>query len=239
MRKIMWIISFISLVGTAIAIMYLPDSIPMHHDFAGNIDRWGSKYESFIFPAVILGMSLHWTLFIKYYEKKARQAEDDKKRAEILSNVKVLSIVGLAMAAAFTVMHGGILYKSYNEAVFTGEKPAINTDRLWEIVTGVLMIIVGNIMTKTRNNATVGLRCKWTRYNDATWQKGNRFAAYAIIIAGLLTVFTSAVAKTLTTATILMLAYILAALAVSLVYAYKIYSEETKKETNQNNNLEN
>ncbi len=235
MRKIMWIISFISLIGTAIAIQFMPESVPMHHDLAGNIDRWGSRYENFIFPAVILAMSLHWTLFIRHYEKKARLAGDDKKRVEILSNVKVLTIVGLVMAAGFTVMQGFILYKTYNEAVFSGEKPFIDTDRIWGILMGVMVIVLGNFMTKTRNNATVGFRCKWTRYNDVTWQKGNRFAAYAHVVAGLVTVVTAALVKNLMTTAILMGAYILAALAVSLIYAYKIYTEEIKKNGTDNN----
>ena len=45
----MWIISFIALAGTAIVLPYMPDSVPMHYDMSGNIDRWGSKYENMIF----------------------------------------------------------------------------------------------------------------------------------------------------------------------------------------------
>ncbi len=74
MKKIMWFISFISLLGTAAVMGFLPDSVPMHYDFSGNIDRWGSKYEEFLFPAVIILMSLFWTVFIRHFEKKAEKA---------------------------------------------------------------------------------------------------------------------------------------------------------------------
>ena len=57
MKKIMWAISFISLIGTVIVLQFMPDRIPMHYDMAGNIDRWGSKYESLIFPILILAIS--------------------------------------------------------------------------------------------------------------------------------------------------------------------------------------
>ncbi|MCR5405919.1 MAG: hypothetical protein K6E88_03955 [Lachnospiraceae bacterium] len=32
MKKIMWGISLFSLIGTAIVLLFMPDSIPMHHD---------------------------------------------------------------------------------------------------------------------------------------------------------------------------------------------------------------
>ena len=99
MKKIMWIISFISLAGTAIMVQFMPDSVPMHYDMAGNIDRWGSKYENLIFPIIILVMSLFWKLFIRYFEKKALKSTDEKESACAKSNAKVISIVGLCMAA--------------------------------------------------------------------------------------------------------------------------------------------
>lgn len=39
----------ISVVGTAVLIVFMPDTVPAHYNFAGEIDRWGSKYENFAF----------------------------------------------------------------------------------------------------------------------------------------------------------------------------------------------
>ena len=121
MKKIMWIISFVSLAGTAIVLQFMPDNVPMHYDMAGNIDRWGSKYENLLFPVIILAMSLFWTLFTRYYENKADKSQDEKEIAGAKSNAKVLSIVGLCMSVMFTVMQGFILYGSYTEAVSGAE----------------------------------------------------------------------------------------------------------------------
>ena len=82
MKKIMWIISILSLVFTTVVLLFMPDSVPMHYDIAGEIDRWGSKYENLLFPAIILLMSLLWHLFISYYEKKSNKASVEKERAE-------------------------------------------------------------------------------------------------------------------------------------------------------------
>ncbi|MCR5203628.1 MAG: DUF1648 domain-containing protein [Lachnospiraceae bacterium] len=88
MKKIMWLISFIALGGTAIAIQFMPESIPMHRDFAGNIDRYGSRYESFLMVIVILAFSLFWTLLIRYFEKKAIKLEDEKRKIRCKNKCK-------------------------------------------------------------------------------------------------------------------------------------------------------
>lgn len=105
---ILWIISFISLAGTAIVLQFMPERVPMHYDMAGNIDRWGSKYENLVFPLIILLLSLFWTMFIRFFEKKADKVSDEKESTGARSNAKVLSIVGISMAAMFTVMQGFI-----------------------------------------------------------------------------------------------------------------------------------
>ena len=66
MKKLMWSISLFSLIGTAVAIQFIPERVPMHYDAAGNVTRWGSKNENFIFPIMILFMSLIWAICIGY-----------------------------------------------------------------------------------------------------------------------------------------------------------------------------
>lgn len=52
--KILNCLSRIILIGTTMFLIcywkYIPAQVPMHHDFAGNIDRWGAKGELLILP---------------------------------------------------------------------------------------------------------------------------------------------------------------------------------------------
>lgn len=57
-NKILWLISAVPLIVTGIVLKSFPDKVPMHYDVSGNIDRWGSKNEQFIFPVFILCMTL-------------------------------------------------------------------------------------------------------------------------------------------------------------------------------------
>ncbi len=230
MKKIMWGISFFSLIGTAAVIRFMPESIPMHYDLAGNIDRWGSRNESLIFPIIILIMYLFWHLFILYFEKKALKAKDEKESAAAESNAKVLGIVGISMAAMFTVMNGFMLYSSYTAAMIGAEKQTMDIGKVSVFLTGIVLIVVGNFMTKTRNNGAVGFRISWSMYNDNTWRKSNRFAAVALMAAGVMTILSSVFAKSAAGATVLEIVYICLAAVVSTVYAHKVYVEEKRSE---------
>ena len=226
MKKIMWIISFVSLAGTALALQFMPDLVPMHYDAVGNIDRWGSKYENLIFPMIILAMSLFWTLFMRYFEKKALKAADDKESAGAGSNAKVLGIVGLCMVGMFTVMQGFILYGAYSESVSGATQWTVNIGKVSLILMGILFIVLGNYMTKTRINSVVGFRVSWSMYNDNTWRKSNRFGAYAIMAAGVVTIFIAAILNNSFGAAMAAAGAVMLAVVVTLVYSHKVYVQE-------------
>lgn len=80
MKKIMWIVAMIPVVVTSVVLQFMPDIIPMHHDLEGNTDRWGSKTESFIFPVIILFITLFWHLLIYVFEKKFKKQIQKRNR---------------------------------------------------------------------------------------------------------------------------------------------------------------
>lgn len=230
MKKAMWILSFIPLIGTATVLQFMPDQVPMHYDFEGNIDRWGSKYEELIFPVIILAMSLFWTLFIRYYEKKAIRETDEKESAGASSNAKVLGIVGVCMAAMFAVEHGFSLYGAYNEATSGASAWSVDIGKVSVVLMGIIFIVIGNFMTKTRINSTVGVRVSWSMYNDNTWRKSNRFGAYAIMIAGVVTIIMAVILKNSFGAAMAAVGTVILAAVVTLVYAHKVYVQEIESE---------
>ena len=232
MKKAMWIISFIALAGTAIVLQFMPDQVPMHYDAVGNIDRWGSKYENLIFPLIILVMSLFWTLLISYYEKKALRETDEKESAGARSNAKVIGIASLCMAVMFTVMQGFILYGAYTEVVSGATTWSVDIGKVSVILMGIIFIVLGNFMTKTRINSTVGVRVSWSMYNDNTWRKSNRFGAFAIMIAGVVTIIMAVLLKNSFGAAMAAVGAVILASAVTIIYAHKVYVQEieSKKE---------
>ena len=42
------------LILTLAALPHLPEEIPAHYGFSGQVDRWGNKYEALIFPVITI-----------------------------------------------------------------------------------------------------------------------------------------------------------------------------------------
>ena len=229
MKKIMWCAAMIPVIVTSIVLQFMPDKIPMHHDFAGNTDRWGSKTESFIFPIVILFVTFFWHLMILAFEKKAGRAETEKEQMEAKSNAKFLSIVGISQAVMFGIMHYFIMYSSYRQASLGSTKATVDIAKISCILCGILFIVLGNFMTKVKKNVVAGLRTTWSMYNDNTWRKSNRIGAICLIIAGVLTVVATVFANGMVS-TILLLVYVLLAAIVAVWYSQEVYDQEKKKE---------
>ena len=69
----------------------IPDKVPMHYDFAGNIDRWGSKLEILILPIITWIMYVFMTIIEKFPEAwntGVKVTEENIERVKKLYNKK-------------------------------------------------------------------------------------------------------------------------------------------------------
>lgn len=53
LNKIMLALSILPTLLTSVFLFFMNDTVPMHYNASGAVDRYGSKYENFIFPAII------------------------------------------------------------------------------------------------------------------------------------------------------------------------------------------
>lgn len=109
-----------------------------------------------------------------------------------------------------------------------GSKATIDIARVSCMLGGIMFVVLGNFMTKTKRNEAAGLQTVWSMYNDNTWRKSNRFGAICIIVAGLLTIITTAFANGMTS-TIFLLVYLLLATVVAVIYSKKVYNQEKRE----------
>ena len=228
MKTIMWVISMASFVITAVVLQFMPDRVPMHYDIAGNVDRWGSKYENLIFPGLIIFIALFTSLMIGYFQRKADRISLDKEKQEALQNKKVLEIVGVVMTSMFFIMQGFILYGAWKGALEQAKTQVVDIGKVSCVLLGAVLIILGTVVPKSKNNKVLGFRSTWSMYNDNTWEKSNRFAGIALVISGVLTVITGAFMKNSFAATMVSLGYLLLSVIISLIYARRIYLQEKK-----------
>ena len=226
-NKILWIVTFLPTIVTLIVVQFIPASIPMHSDLAGNIDRWGSKYESFIFPVMIIALTLFWQCFLRYYNKKKITGEDEKVRREAESNGKVIYVVAIGMAILFSIMHYFILYSSIMEAKNNLSSAYIDINFVTNTLLGIFFIVIGSYMLKCKLNSTVGVRTPWSMKNDKVWADANRFGGKSMIVSGILVVLETIFIGGFTS-TLIMIGIVIIDGIVSIIYSYKVYNKYEK-----------
>ena len=167
---------FLPLAVVLIALQFLPELIPAHYDMNNQVTRWGSKYETLIFPVI--------TVLFGYF--MLAMAKLSSKQEENGSNNKNVCIVtGIASLALFNAMTVYFLYADFN-SIENLSSIALDLNQLVFGLLGVAMIILGNIMPKLRMNPVVGLRSVWSMKNEITWKKGQRFGGISFIVSGII-----------------------------------------------------
>ena len=167
---------FLPLAVVLIALQFLPELIPAHYDMNNQVARWGSKYETLIFPVI--------TILFGYF--MLAMAKLSSKQEENGSNNKNVCIVtGIASLALFNAMTVYFLYADFN-SIENLSSIALDLNQLVFGLLGVAMIILGNIMPKLRMNSVIGLRSVWSMKNETTWKKGQRFGGISFIVSGII-----------------------------------------------------
>lgn len=211
-NKILFIVSFAPIIITAVSLIFMNDTVPMHYNINGEVDRWGSKYENFIFPAIIIAFYLFWIIYIKYYSVSNT---DDVEKAR--SNINVLYIIAIAITCAFLVLQCIFLIMAFS----ISESLSANIDipLIINCILSVVLIIIGNFLPKTKRNSIAGVRTSWTQKSDKAWYVANRNAGIAFVISGILTIIESSVIRGFIS-TIIMTAILLISFIISYIYSY-------------------
>lgn len=163
------------LVVVLIALKFLPEQIPAHYDFNNQVTRWGSKYETLIFPIFIIIFGL----FMLGMARLSAKHEENGR-----NNENVCIVAGIMVLILFNAMTGYFLYTDFNKAENLSSV-AIDINQLVFGILGVSMIIIGNIMPKVRMNSVMGLRTSWSMKNEITWKKSQRFGGISFIVGGI------------------------------------------------------
>lgn len=164
------------LILTLTALPHLPLQIPAHYGFNGQVDRWGSKYETLIFPIINILFGVLMALFARI---AARQEKDGT------NNLRACLIAGLLGLLIFNAMNLFFLYTDFAQ---TENLNTLSLDicQMLFFLTGFALLILGNFMPKVRMNSLVGLRTKWSMKNEQVWKKCQQFGGDSLMITGIL-----------------------------------------------------
>lgn len=146
----------------------LPESMPTHWNVYGNIDSYMPKqYAVWMFPLLGIVMLILFKIAPSFDPNK-------KKYQHFSSEWQILQTVFVAF---FTYMQAITFYAAYN--------PSLIIMRPMFIGLGILFILLGNYLSKIRQNYFIGIKVPWTLASEDNWNKTHRFASWTFVLAGI------------------------------------------------------
>ena len=209
-KKLFYVLMFLPLVASLIALQFLPDVIPAHYNIQNVVDRWGSKYEILILPVITIAFGFFSLAMGKIAQKQEPLGNNNEKSSLFISNCVLL---------IFNMLSGFMIYSSLHQleklefAQFTFIQIAF-------IIMGIFMIVISNILPKVKRNSILGFRTKQTTKNDEIWKKCQRFSGLTGVIVGIVIVIISFLFDN-TTLIIKVLIITFTKLGIDIAYSYR------------------
>lgn len=169
-KKLVLYTSILILLPTLVGCIFwfqLPEKMPTHFNLLGQADGYDHKmFTIFGLPALMLLM--HWLILFLMIK--------DPKSSNISSKIQLLIywIIPFISCLSMISIYGASLGYSMMSGI------------LAQIFMGVVMIVIGNYLPKTRRNYIIGIRLPWTLENDENWSKTHRLAGKIWVLGGLL-----------------------------------------------------
>lgn len=194
-----WIVVLIMLIVAIVGILIMPDIIPTHFGPSGEPDGWGTKYTVLLYPAITILVSALAVPMRRLDPKEENYGRFEKYYYDFFFG---FSLFFLAVEVLNIVIAVGI---------------NINMGMIMCLVTGLLMIFVGNMMPKIKQNFYFGIKTPWTLADEENWFKTHRLAGKTSVFGGIviaLGAFVPGEGKAW-----LLLAVVLVMVAIPLIYS--------------------
>ena len=168
--KLLSLTSILTLLPILVGVILwkdLPASLPSHFGLDGQADGFSSKLEVvFLIPLLMLGLHF-FAVVVTSLDPKASHVSPKMKTlvywlVPFISGLVQLSIYGAAL---------GII---------------ANSTRIGLVMVGIVFLVVGNYLPKTKQNYTVGIRLPWTLDSEENWNKTHRLAGRLWVLGGLI-----------------------------------------------------
>ncbi len=156
----------------------LPDEVPVHWNFEGEIDRYGNKTSLLLIP--ILLPLLTYLVFVLI--PKIDPKNNLNKMGNKFQKLK------FALTAFMSVLALFIIYSAKNQS--------LGNPNYLILLVGLLYIILGNYFKTIKPNYFIGIRTPWTLENDYIWQKTHKFGGILWFFGGLIIIILSLVLDT-------------------------------------------
>lgn len=167
-KKTLIITSLICLLPMLVgALVYsrLPEQVATHFDLQGNPDGWSSRpFAVFGLPGILLAVNL-LTPFALQADPK------HKNMSGALVNIVIWTVPVISLLCSGLTLGRALGYDLRIEMVLP-------------VFMGILFILIGNYLPKTKQSYTMGIKLPWTLASEENWNRTHRLAGFLWVIGG-------------------------------------------------------
>lgn len=146
-----------------------PEQIPVHWNAAGEVDRYGGKFEGLLLMPLI-ATALY--LLLRFSPRIDPGRANYAQFANTYALIRVGSLV--LIVALYGVLHMWIRGRE------------VNMSAVVSILVGALFVLFGASMGKLRPNWFVGIRTPWTLSSKTSWVRTHRVGGWLFVVLGLM-----------------------------------------------------
>lgn len=201
------ILCLLPIIMSVIVYNDLPEQIAIHWNDAGNPDNY--------LPRAVAAFGLPFLFVVINIFSKIRLF-NDPKQANVSNTMRLISVWLIPATSLIAIPI----------TLFIAMGISIPISGITPIFVGIILIICGNYLPKSRQNYTIGIKLPWTLHDADNWNKTHRLAGYLYIIGGFVLItfafifFESTFLGVVTVSTIILL------IIVPMLYSYYIYRKK-------------
>lgn len=175
LKKELPIVGFVLLPFIYLAYLWnsLPEKVPIHWDYKGEINGWGTKYS--LIGLVFLLPVLTYVLMLVIPKI------DPKKRIKLMGGkyyqIKFVLVIFMSVLALFIIQ--------------SSKSQTLSSPSMVFVLIGLLFMALGNYFKVIKQNYFLGIKTPWTLESEEVWKLTHILAGKLWIIGGLLIVILS------------------------------------------------
>jgi uncharacterized membrane protein len=164
-----WILCAISAIVSVIVLQEIPTGmeLPLHWGIDGQPDRFGPAWKALFMPPFVMAILLGIFSSLKWFEPR---------KDNLQKSLRALS--GIVMGAILMML----VLQAGNVALALGNE--VSMVRLVIFSIGLMLIVTGNFLSKTRSNFFIGIRTPWTLSSDVIWRRTHRLGSRLFMLSG-------------------------------------------------------
>ncbi len=191
----------------------IPQTIPVHFGIDGTPDRFGSRNEILIAPAIFTVLGILMYFILRNIHKIDPKKKYTAATSTVLSKIAVIVII-LLCAVCLCISYWSIKGKVEGlPLLFCG--------------LSLFLAYLGNLMHSIKPNYFAGFRVPWALENEENWRKTHQLASKIWFVGGIIL----AIVSLLLNFKALIIVFIISILVMTLIpviYSYNLYRAATK-----------